>query len=131
MNKKIEYLNTDLDLQAFDKYDELVKKIEKLGLQKLTYDQRENGWFSTFERCVFAEDKEEPETTISIILNVIESNDIHLTEEWKKCSLRELNIGYECGDEPWEYNHGLTVDTLKRMANLNISLRMTIYPNKK
>jgi hypothetical protein len=47
---------------------------------------------------------------------------------WARCTLREFNIGYDCGDEPWAYNDGLAHETLSRIARAGASMRITLYP---
>ena len=44
--------------------------------------------------------------------------------------LREFNIGYDCGEEPWAFNQGLSAETLRRVAAVKASLRWTLYPDR-
>jgi len=37
---------------------------------------------------------------------------------WQSCVKRDFNIGYDCGDEPWEFNQGLSAKLLGRLAGL-------------
>ncbi len=46
----------------------------------------------------------------------------------RQCSKIEFNIGYNCGDEHWSFNQGLSHDTLRRIVMHGVSLRVTLYP---
>jgi hypothetical protein len=71
-----------------------------------------------------------PERMISAMLDAIESLDGSCRSQWAECSLKEFNIGYDCGTEPWAFNQGLTNQTLLRMARAGASLRITLYPQR-
>jgi hypothetical protein len=62
------------------------------------------------------------------MLDAIEAIDEPAKELWRACTKREFNIGYDCGDEPWAFNNGLSNRTLDRIARLGASLRITLYP---
>jgi len=92
----------------------------------LHVEQRDDGrWFATLET---GEQFSEPEPNITAFLNVIEAFADPVRESRLSCDVREFNLGYDCGDEPWAFNHGLTAATLARMVALGISLRITLYP---
>ena len=86
-------------------------------------------WYSILEVLASAEPNE-PEGTIRIMLDAIEAVDGKAKELLDACSTRELNIGFDCGDEPWAFNTGLTGSTLKRMAAVGTTLRITLYPHR-
>ena len=69
-----------------------------------------------------------PEPNIVALVMAIEALDPHFRALWSACTSREFNIGYECGDAPWAFNHELTAATLARVAALGVSLRITLYP---
>jgi hypothetical protein len=62
------------------------------------------------------------------MLDAIEAIEGVAKDLWEECSQREFNIGFDCGDEPWAFNHGLTNATLKRLVGVGASLRITLYP---
>ncbi len=124
----IQYLNTDLDLVASRDLKPLTSALEKRGVRPLNVEQAGDGqWYSILE-VEHEVEPHEPEATIRVMLDAIEAIDGEAEELWAGCSKREFNIGYDCGDEPWAFNDGLTNSTLKRMASANTSLRITIYP---
>ena len=82
-------------------------------------------WYAIFE---VEENYNEPETTIALMLDAVEALESDARTLWAECSLRELNIGYDCGDEPWAFNNGLTNATLLRAVSAGMSLRITLYP---
>ena len=47
--------------------------------------------------------------------------------DWTHCELTEFNIGYDCGDEPWAFNPGLSSAVLGRLSAAAPSLRLTLY----
>ena len=126
----IQYLNTDLDLVSSDDLTLLVASLKQRGLFVLHCTLGDDGlWHSTLETDMDSETHfQSPEETIGAMLNAIESLDDASRQLWKGCSKRELNIGYDCGDEPWAFNQGLTNHTLARVAAAGASLRITLYP---
>jgi hypothetical protein len=129
---KIHYINTDLDLVASRDLTSLAAALKARDVFPLHVTYHEDGlWYAIFENEGTFEQYLQldiPEKAIAAMLDAIESLDKKFLSIWSKCSLREFNIGYECGDEPWAFNNGLTNTTLVRMAKLGASLRVTIYP---
>lgn len=122
----IRYLNTDLDLVAGRDLVPLANALEARGVSSLFVTPGDDGRsYATFETD---NQYETPESNISAMLAAIESLDENVRALWSECSLREFNIGYDCGYEPWAFNNGLTNATLLRIANAGASLRITLYP---
>jgi hypothetical protein len=84
-------------------------------------------WHATFETSA---ELAEPEPTIAAMLAIVESWPRPLRSVWDRCTRRELNIGYECGAEPWAFNQALPAELLGRMAAAGASLRVTLYPDR-
>ena len=126
MKREIQYLNTNLDLVSAHGLEALTAAFDSEVAFPLHLVQRDDGrWHATLEtNRTFRE----PEPNIAAFLEVIESFEGHTRELWLACESRELNIGYDCGDEPWAFSHGLSAAALARMAALSISLRITLYP---
>ncbi len=123
----IQYLNTDLDLVADDDLTTLAAGLEAQGVHPLHVDRREDGlWYATFETD---ETYEQPEPNIAVMLSAIESLDKAQSRAWRACTVREFNIGYECGSEPWAFNQLVSGRTLRRMADVGAALRITLYPS--
>jgi hypothetical protein len=124
----IHYLNTDLDVTSADDLTALAAAFETKGMYALHVTRGEDGqWWATFEtnKCY-----EEPEQTIAVMLDAIESLDPALLTVWQGCTRREFNIGYDCGDEPWAFNQALSSQVLGRIASAGSLLRITIYPDR-
>lgn len=122
------YLNTDLDLTSPDDLTKLASAFEAAGVFPLHVTRGENGlWYATFETD---EQYAEPEPNIAAMLVVVEGLAPTLKSVWAGCSLREFNIGYDCGLEPWAFNQGLSPELLGRMATAGASLRLTLYPDR-
>jgi hypothetical protein len=126
MSVTIRYLNTDLDLVSQRDLSPLATALEAQGVYPLHVTRGEDGlWYATFET---ADQYEVLETSVSAMLDAIESLGDDARELWSECSRREFNAGYDCGDEPWAFNDGLTNETLFRAAALGAALRITLYP---
>ncbi len=125
MSGSIQYLNTDLDLKSSNDLSGLTAALESSGVFPLHVECGEDGnWHGTFETDIHFE---EPEQTIAVMLSALESLAPSCREAWEQCFLRELNVGYDCGDKPWAFNQGLSKELLGRMANAGTSLRVTLY----
>lgn len=105
---------------------ELARVFESRGIFALHVTLVEDGiWEARFET-----DKEhdQPEPNIAAMLSVIESLAESERAIWSGCAKREFNIGYDCGTAPFEFNQSLSTQLLGRIAAVNASLRVTLYP---
>jgi hypothetical protein len=120
------YLNTDLDLVAERDLTLLVSALTDRGVPSLSMFQRDDGrWQATFET---EEVFRNADANISALLTAIEGLSPEPLSAWSACSVREFNIGYDCGDEPWAFTDQITTGTLTRITALGASLRITLYP---
>jgi hypothetical protein len=128
MNNTITYLNTDLELISTDNLWPLAMALEAAGVFPMHVTRGADGmWYAMFET---QGERTEPEPCIAAMLSAIESLPPEHRATWDHCTLRELNIGYDCGDEPWAFNQGLSVALLARMSAVGASLRLTLYPDR-
>ena len=119
------YINTDLYLIA--PYDPrlLANALEAKGISHIQIIEREDGhWYAAFETT---EDHTEPETTISAMLDGIETLEGEAYRLWSACSVREFDIGYQYGSKPDSFQQGLTNATLLRVSNVGAGLKITLY----
>ncbi len=128
MNGVIHYLNTDLDLKSIEDLTEFASALEASGVFPLHVERGDDRlWYASFET---EEQHTEPESNIAEMLAVIESLNPLLQLVWSGCSLREFNVGYDCGAEPWAFNQGLSAGLLAQMGAVGASLRLTLYPDR-
>jgi hypothetical protein len=125
---QIHYLNTDLDLVSDRDLHPLVSALPARGMLSLAVFQRaDSHWQAALEADeVF----HQPDAHIAAILAAVEGLAPEAGLNWSGCSVRELNIGYDCGDEPWAFTNSLAAATLARIAALGASLRITLYPQR-
>jgi hypothetical protein len=128
MDGLIQYRNTDLDLASAEDLTALAAAFEAGGVPPLHVTRGEDEqWYACFETD---EQYNEPEPNIAAMLDVVEALAPPLRSAWAACSLREFNIGYDCGLEPWAFNQGLSAEILGRIAAAGASLRVTLYPDR-
>ncbi|HEX7379653.1 MAG TPA: hypothetical protein VF278_21195 [Pirellulales bacterium] len=127
MDDTICYLNTDLEIDSLDNLTNLASALKASGMWSLCEAMKgDDGlWHTRFETNA---DYNEPEPNIAAMIAAIESLDESLRADWSRCSLREFNIGYDCGSKPWAFNQGLSNELLGRIAAIGASLRWTLYP---
>jgi hypothetical protein len=123
---RIEYLNTDLELRSAENLLPLADALKAAGFFSLHIGQHDDGtWAATLET---EESFTEPEASITRMLDAL---DLLLPEHkavWSRCAVKEFDIGYVCGSEPWAFNQSLSNAALARITALNASLRWTLYP---
>jgi hypothetical protein len=122
----IQYLNTDLDLVC--DVDPVVLAAE-FESRDLVAHVTPGGDGLFYVLCEDSNDTE-PEPNIVRLLDAIESLSGPARELWARCSKREFNVGYDCGDEPWSFNQGVSNQVLRRMADCGASFRITLYPHR-
>lgn len=120
----IHYLNTDLDLICGVDPATLVAELESAGLRCRTTPAQDALWYVLSEN----DSETEPELNIVQLLNAIEALSEPSRVLWNRCSKREFNIGYECGDQPRSFDQGISNQTLSRMVKCGTSFRITVYP---
>jgi hypothetical protein len=124
----IKYLNTDLDLASMIDLAPLVSAFEAHGFCTLRLSRGDDGlWRATFE---IERQYDAPEATIDDMLTVVEGLQTPLLTDWQTCTVRECNIGYACGAEPWAFTHSLSTALLSRLAAVRAALRITLYPSE-
>ncbi len=129
---RTQYLNTDLDLISEHDLTSLVAALEQRGVFALHCTQVDDGkWYSVLEVETNADAPglENPQATISLFLEAIESLDAAQRAQWDDCSKREFNIGYYCGDE--RLIHELRPETIVRMAQAGLALGISLYSQPK
>src|SRR5215207_7432202 len=101
-----QYLNTDLDLESLEDLTEMATALETGGLFDLHVTHLDDGrWVASFET---ERQHEQPAPNIHEMLSAIESLTKPLRAHWNRCTLREFNIGYECGAEQRMVDQGLS-----------------------
>ncbi len=70
----------------------------------------------------------EPEANIAAMLDAIESLPSHAKPCWEACVIREFNVGYDCGDEPWAFQQQFSNQLLARLAACGATFAITLYP---
>jgi len=127
LTRTIRYLNTDLDLVSAHDLSALVAVLDAGGLFALHAERRNDGlWYATFET---EEQHAEPESNIAAMVSVVESLGETHRAMWARCTRREFNIGYDCGTTPWAFTQTLSSGLLARLAAVDASLRVTLYPD--
>ncbi|MCA9044861.1 MAG: hypothetical protein KDA69_11110 [Planctomycetaceae bacterium] len=122
----IQYRNTDLDLVCDVAPSPLVTEFDAHDL----YVHVQAGDDGLFYVMCEGDNESEPELNIVRLLDAIDALSELGREVWRRCSKREFNVGYDCGDEPWSFNQGLSNDVLRRMADCGATFRMTLYPHR-
>lgn len=123
---QIRYLNTDLDIICDADPAALVVELESFGLY--VHRDDDDGAF-----CLMCEGQNEAEAqqNIDLLLKAIATLSPSSRSFWDcHCTKRELNVGYDCGDQPWAYNQGISDAIVRRMAEAGVSFRITLYPHR-
>ncbi len=128
---KTRYRNTDLDLHSTEPLNDLSRHLEAAGLVVLGHHPDGQGdWMSVLEIIGDEEDRfhVNADATVVAMLDVLEQLPPSERQMFDQCTLREFNAAYDVGDKPLDFNEGLSAKTISRMAALNMSLRITLYP---
>ena len=123
---KFDYLNTDLELISPQDLTPLIAAFEAGGIRAIggVTAGGDGLWYANLETL----SEEHPEINICTMLDAIESLDQSTRAIWDACNKRNFNIGYECGEEPWGFNQGVSQATIARIAAAGASLSITLYP---
>lgn len=131
---KIAYCNTDLALVAAFPLDQLVAALALRGVSTfgVTKTEQAEGGTRPLSYANFNTDEQydDLEQNVVALLAAVESLDRDERTAWRNCVRREFNVGYDCGDEPWAFNQGLSEQTIARLAAASAELRITLYPSR-
>ena len=120
------YINTDLILVSSADISALAATLEHAGLYRLECQFFESTglWHATF-----ASDEQfsEPEQSLLRLLGVIEPLMAQIREVWDGCSERNMDVGFECGDEPFDFHKAISNSTIGRVAATGAALNITLY----
>jgi hypothetical protein len=122
------YVNSDLDLKSADDLAPLVAAFQAADVFALHVTLGDDGvWFAVLETET---QYDEPEPNIAAMVGVVETMSDELRSAWARCTLREFNIGYDCGAHPWGFTQALSPELLRRVSALETSVRITLYPER-
>lgn len=125
MKRQTRYLNTDLQLWATTDLRPLVEALASRGLLSLYAGPWPGGtWSARFET---AQAYQEPDANIAALLSAIDALDESARSLWLACTLRQFDIGYDCGDEPAAFTQPLSPATLARIAEAGGALMISLY----
>lgn len=121
---KIQYLNTDLELQAHKDLTPIVEAMDEDVI--VLYNGKARGhYLATFE-CVGLVDG--PDSIINHFCMFAECLEGTAKELWDDCFTKAFDIGFESGAFPQSYASEIRATTIQRVAALGASIRVTIYP---
>ena len=124
----ISYVNTDLDLKSAEDLAPLVAAFQAANVFALHVTLGAGGvWHAVLETEI---QYDEPEANIAAIVGAVERLPDALRSVWARCTVREFNIGYDCGAHPWGFNQALSPELLRRISALDASIRITLYPER-
>lgn len=118
------YLNTDLLLQSQNDLSDLVAFFNSADCFDLYVS--EDGKSAGFESNLTAHPPS-PAETIATLLDAIDRLDGALLAAWKACDVREFDVGYDCGTDPYSRHDKLPPALLKRVTDAGITLVITLY----
>jgi hypothetical protein len=123
MSKPARYINTDLDVAADRDLGPLVAALRARGVDAINEFRDEDGRYRAgFEVGSFPD----PDSTIEALLAAIESLDGAARELWAACSVRVLDLGYDCGTDG-RLSQSISHATLARAVASGMSFAITLY----
>lgn len=124
------YIVTDLDLRARFDLAVLHAELKRAGLHGSSPVGPFCGvWrsnYSSSRRCC-----RHPDEAIDELLGIIEGLREEARDQWDRCMSRRLDMGFECFRKRFCSRYQITAPQLRRLAELNASLVVTIYRNDK
>jgi hypothetical protein len=120
----IKYLNTDLEIRSKEDISQLIKQFDR-DVLVLYYEQSRDEYFASLE---INHEVSDANTTAEYFCNLVDRLSPDFRIIWNKCDCKTLDIGYESGNCSNYYRSELTSQTVQRIAELGMSIVITIYP---
>ena len=121
----IYFRNVDLALSAPVPLNPLLAEFEASGHAWGYLHEYDDHWHLTINTD---SESGEAETHIVELLDMIERLSGDAESCWEACSRREFNAGYDSGYSPRSFEHHLSTETLRRLADCGATFALTIYP---
>ena len=122
---EIEFLNVDLLLKS---KQDLTPIIDNLGKKIFVlHNGKENDHYYAYLEIMG--DRSEPNEVIKIFCDLIENLSVNSKKIWDEADYRIFDIGYDSGRHENSFSSDLTELEIKRIAAINASMRITIYPS--
>jgi hypothetical protein len=119
MTSVTHFLNVDVDLRLSDGIDELLRYLEP-SILVLNRTAQE----ASFEL------NDEPSSLEETLLNCIacvEALPPQAKELWRRCDMRQLNIGIQAGHQPYAEIFAISNETVASIANNQLEIVFTVY----
>ena len=120
----IRYLNVDLMLKSREDLTPIVNAFGE-DVVALSNNKAGNFYYASFE---IAGSHAGPSEDIEYFCCLIEGLEDENRKLWNNAFYRIFDIGYESGNSNNSFSSDLRKNVLKRMAEANASIRVTIYP---
>ncbi len=121
----MEFLNVDLEIESHKKLQPIVTAFGD-DVHILYCGEAHKHQLATFEASGICTD--EADSLINFFCVLVEGLDDEAVSIWNSAFRKEFNIGYQSGLEPSHFESNIRNSTLKRIADLGASIKITIYP---
>lgn len=123
-SEDIRYLNVDLLIKSRDDLFPIVKEFGE-DVMVLSNDKVGDFHYAYFE---ISSSHAGPNEDIEYFCSLIESLEDEARKLWDKSFYRIFDIGYESGTSSNSYSSELRESVVRKIAEFNASIRVTIYP---
>lgn len=120
----IQYLNTDLDIKSQADISPIIKAFGN-KVYVLHQENKEGYYCASLEindRVIDAN------LTAEYFCHLVDRLPDHIRTIWDNCDERILDMGYESGKLPNYYRSELKLSTIQKIAEVGMSIAITIYP---
>lgn len=124
----IRYINTDLELLSREDISDLIDFLKSNGMYILHNLVNESGKNDAWLELDL--DSNKAQETIRLMIDVLLKMEGKARKQWELCEKKDFNIGFDCGSEPWAFNEELPDTLIKKVAEFNAGIKITIYPEK-
>ncbi|MGK7950139.1 MAG: hypothetical protein AB4368_15500 [Xenococcaceae cyanobacterium] len=120
----IQYLNTDLDIKSKEDIAPIIKAFGN-KVYVLHQESKESYYFASLE---INDNVVDANLTAEYFCNLVARLPDDIRAIWDNCDDRILDIGYESGTLPRYYRSELKPTTVQKIAEVGMSIVITIYP---
>lgn len=134
LSQDFKFLNVDLEIESNKDLTPLLQELE--GKADAIYHRGFKDGFdqanlnhSTYPDC----DDEtkligQSNLLIAAFCDLLENLSETTRNLWEDSKVKYFDVGYECGNKSSGYRTEITTETMRRCAELGVSIRMTVYP---
>ena len=121
------FINVDLEIESPEPLDHICCELIEAGAFKLYNGESKGGFLASFE-VEDGRSGSDPNSIITTFCDMLSCLDERSLKTWHDAHRKTFDLGYEADNTIGSFHSDLKNQVLRRVAELGIDVRLTLYP---